>query len=273
MKGFIYKVTCTITGKVYIGQTIRSIEERWTEHTRNAIHNDNLEYKNKFHRALRKYGINKFIVKEQEVFEAETLEALQKLLNAAETKWIIFYDSKTIGYNSTLGGDYNPMYGIRGKDNPCSRKINQYDLEGHFIKTWDAVADIKRAYGTESNVVKVCSSKRLEYKKVTALKSVWRYYDEYPDCKDIIITEEELEIRNNKRKNVSSFKLGHPVYEKAMLKRSKKVDQYTLDGVFIKTYKSVHEAGREVDCPWTTILSALKRENNVARNFRWKFHE
>lgn len=40
-----------------------------------------------------------------------------------------------MGYNSTYGGDINPMYGVRGKDNPCSVKINQYDLNGHFIKT------------------------------------------------------------------------------------------------------------------------------------------
>ena len=273
MKGFIYKVTCLITKKIYIGQTTRTIEERWREHTRNAINNDNLEYKNKFHRAIRKYGTENFIIELQEDFMEENLESLQKVLNLAEIKWILFYDSKNSGYNSTLGGDYNPMYGIRGKDNPCSRKINQYDLDGHFIKTWDAIADIERAYGTKSNIVKVCSSKRLEYRKVTALNSVWRYYDEYSDCNDIQITSEELEIRNNKRKNVSSFKPGHQIYEKAMLKRSKKVNQYTLDGVFIKTYKSVHEAGREVGCPWTTILSALKRENNVARNFRWKFYE
>lgn len=271
MKGFIYKVTCIITGKVYIGQTTRSIEERWAQHTRNAIHNDNLEYKNKFHRALRKYGIGKFIVEEQEVFEAETLEALQKLLNPAETKWISFYDSKDKGYNSTLGGDYNPMYGIRGKDNPCSRKINQYDLEGHFIKTWDAIADIKRAYGTESNVVKVCSSKRLEYKKVTALKSVWRYYDEYPSCEDIKITEEELEVRNNRRNG--TFKKGHSNFFKAVSKRSKKVDQFDINGNYIKTHDSIHAAARAVGCAWTTIQTVIKKPRNYAIGFFWKFHE
>ena len=36
MKGFIYKVTCTITNKVYIGQTQRDVELRWKEHRRHC---------------------------------------------------------------------------------------------------------------------------------------------------------------------------------------------------------------------------------------------
>lgn len=270
MEGFIYKVTNKENGKIYIGQTTRTIEERWNEHTRNAFHDNNLEYQNKFHRAIRKYGDGGFIIEEQESFDAPDMEALHKLLNDAETKWILFYDSKDNGYNSSLGGDYNPMYGVKGKDNPCSKKINQYDLEGHYIKTWDSIADIGREFGTQSQVVRVCKSNRLTTKKVTALGYVWRYFDDVPNKKDIIISAEELAIRNNGR-----FKKGeaHSTATKAAIKKtSKKIDQFDMDDNYIKTFDSIHDAARSVYRSYSTIQTVLNRDRNVAAGFRWKYH-
>ena len=43
----IYKITNKINGKVYIGQTVNSLQQRWREH-RNA------RDKNLFHNAIRK---------------------------------------------------------------------------------------------------------------------------------------------------------------------------------------------------------------------------
>lgn len=263
MEGFIYKVTNKENGKIYIGQTTRTIEERWNEHTRNAFHDNNLEYQNKFHRAIRKYGDGGFIVEEQESFDAPDIEALHKLLNDAETKWILFYDSKDNGYNSSLGGDYNPMYGVRGKDNPCSKKVNQYDLQGHYIKTWDSIKDIKRELGWEGNISKVCSKNRLNYRKVTAYKHVWRFYEDEPICNDIVISEEELEIRNGRKK-----------FLEENMRPKKKIDQFTLDGKFIKTFNSIREAADSVkgDPSGVTVVAQGKQYKHTYKGYVWKYH-
>jgi group I intron endonuclease len=54
--GIIYKVTSIDTGKSYIGQTEKSIDERITTH----IYTADSGSKYHFHRAIRKYGIECF---------------------------------------------------------------------------------------------------------------------------------------------------------------------------------------------------------------------
>lgn len=260
MKGFIYKVTNKQNGKIYIGQTSRTIEERWAQHTRNAYKDNNLEYQNKFHRAIRKYGSGGFIVEEQEKITAKNEDVLHRKLNDAETKWILHYNSKDNGYNSSLGGDYNPMYGVRGKDNPCSVKINQYDLDGHFIKTWDSLADIKREFGNQGNVLKVCKSDRLETRKVTAFKYVWRYYEDEPNCVDIEISQEELDIRDARNQ-------APPIRPKT------KIDKLTLDDEYICTYNSMREAADAVQGDPSGITVVAKGRKKSYKGFRWRYHE
>lgn len=260
MEGFIYKVTNQKNGKIYIGQTSRTIEERWAQHTRNAYKDNNLEYQNKFHRAIRKYGIGGFIIEQQERIIGVNEEDLHKKLNDAETKWILHFDSKDNGYNSSLGGDYNPMYGVRGKNNPCSVKINQYDLEGHFIKTWDSLADVIREFGNQGNIIKVCKSDRLETRKVTAFKYVWRYYNDEPTCEDIEISQEELDIREAKYKNGSC-------------KDKVTVDKYDLLDNYLCTYSSVKEAANSVNGDSSGITVVAKGRKKSYKGFHWKYHK
>lgn len=60
-----------------------------------------------------------------------------------------------------------------GKDNCHSKKINQYDLNNNFIKTWNSFMDIERYYGfNHSNLQKVCVGK---YRY--AYGYIWRYAD------------------------------------------------------------------------------------------------
>lgn len=50
--GIIYRATLTIDGRIYIGQTIRSLKERISEH----INKDRFY----FNKAIKKYGENNF---------------------------------------------------------------------------------------------------------------------------------------------------------------------------------------------------------------------
>ena len=259
MEGFIYKVTNINNNKVYIGQTSRTIEERWNQHKKNAFQDNNLEYQNKFHRAIRKYGIGGFIIEEQEHIVGIDEEDLHQRLNDAETKWILHFNSKDNGYNSSLGGDYNPMYGVRGKDNPCSVKINQYDLEGHFIKTWDSLSDIIREFGG-GNYAKVCSPQRLELRKVTAKGYVWRHFTDDPNCEGVKISQEELDIRNAKYKNSSMIP-------------KVKVDKLTLNDEYICTYNSMREAADAVQGDPSGITVVAKGRKKSYKGFHWKYHE
>lgn len=59
---YIYKVTCKSTNKIYIGKTEVSIEERWKAHCRTSYLKSHRDYNFPFHRAIRKYGPENFII-------------------------------------------------------------------------------------------------------------------------------------------------------------------------------------------------------------------
>ena len=99
--GYIYKITNTLNGKVYIGQTIKTIQKRFTQHKNNS----NKEYFSQIvlYKAFNKYGIENFVCEEIEEVPNENLDEREKY-------WIAFYDSYFDGYNSTLGGRATPLY-------------------------------------------------------------------------------------------------------------------------------------------------------------------
>ena len=92
MNGKIYKITNTLNGKVYIGQTIRSIELRWNYHCSKS--SECLKLKN----AIQKYGKENFTI--EQIDEAPSLDELNK----KEEEWISFFNSVSCGYNLQSGG-------------------------------------------------------------------------------------------------------------------------------------------------------------------------
>lgn len=88
--GIIYVIINLINGKKYVGQTTRTVEERFREHAKADSF---------IGKAIRKYG--------EENFKGEVLEKCYSAeeLNAAEIKWIKELDCKAPnGYNLTGGG-------------------------------------------------------------------------------------------------------------------------------------------------------------------------
>lgn len=99
--GYIYKITNTLNDKVYIGQTIKTVQKRFTQHKNNS----NKEYFSQIvlYKAFNKYGIENFICEEIEEVPNEKLDEREKY-------WIEYYDSYFNGYNSTLGGRATQLY-------------------------------------------------------------------------------------------------------------------------------------------------------------------
>lgn len=94
--GYIYKITNTVNNKVYIGQTIRTIEERYQRHLSEARRHTNRP----LYDSMNHYGYDKFKVE-------QLVEAPDERLNELEAFYIAEYNSTdpAIGYNLTTGGD------------------------------------------------------------------------------------------------------------------------------------------------------------------------
>ena len=89
---WIYKITNIQNNKIYIGQTIRPIKDRFNRHMTDALNN---VIDTHFARAIRKYGRDSFVY--EEIDTAQN----QNELNQKEQYWINYYNSIEYGYNET----------------------------------------------------------------------------------------------------------------------------------------------------------------------------
>jgi len=130
----IYQVRNNINKKIYIGKTIRTLEQRQWQHYYDAFKRNSQTY---FHRSLRKYGKESFEWKV--IYQCEN----EKELNETEIYFIDKLDSIKNGYNRTPGGTgfasgnlnpnrINPMY---GKRNPFYNKHHSDEQKEKWSKT------------------------------------------------------------------------------------------------------------------------------------------
>lgn len=123
---YIYKIENDVNDKVYIGQTTKSLEERWKQHLRQSKRED----KNyPLYKAMKTYGTEHFHISLVEEVSDEIS------LDEREQYWINYYNSygQPNGYNDTIGGnlfskDINPakLSEIKEKISVARRKNNEY---------------------------------------------------------------------------------------------------------------------------------------------------
>jgi len=94
----IYRAHNEINDKSYIGQTIKTLEDRKKGHCQSAFNGNSNFY---FHNALRKYGIENF--KWGIICECNSMDELNKMESYYIKEYNTFMDEGT-GYNMTTGG-------------------------------------------------------------------------------------------------------------------------------------------------------------------------
>ncbi len=136
----IYLITNLVNGKVYVGQTTRSLEVRWKGHCSGATRGWNYP----ICKAIRKYGPESFSIKNLATCET------QEWSDYLEKVWILLYDSRnrTKGYNVRSGGDTSPMAESTRKQlsELSKRAWSEGRLKGypHTQETKDKISKIQR---------------------------------------------------------------------------------------------------------------------------------
>ena len=200
-EGIIYKATNVATGKVYIGATTISLQERINDHYNKATKN----YGHKFQNAIREYGIENFTWEQIDLAQDANELALK------ESNYISKFDSINNGYNSNKGGGFKKLiyqYNLTGelestfqsleeasksssiseesishacvgdrktsngfywtytstfdlKEDYRKKSVNQFDLKGVLINTFDSISDAFKASGVnKSSIAKCCRGER-----------------------------------------------------------------------------------------------------------------
>ena len=158
---YIYKITNKVNGKVYIGQSIRPIEQRFQRHINDAVNNI---LDTHFARAIRKYGKENFYIELVETCDNQTE------LNLREQYWIRKYDSINNGYNETdatskCGGNTymskteSELKEISekisktklGSKNPHSRSVKVFNIVTNEEKVFDTVNDCRKFFNEKNH--------------------------------------------------------------------------------------------------------------------------
>ena len=186
----IYKILKKINGKVYIGQTTRTLKQRWKDYIKDYKY---ITQKSKGYRpiiaAMQKYGIENFTI---DILEdnIQTKEELDTL----EIKYIKKYNAinPSYGYNVELGGnsvgkhseitkkkiseaqlgERNHIFGIKGKDNKSSKPIIDITTDTMY----DSVTIAAEQLGLDNSAVtKIAACARGT--KTSAYGHIFRYID------------------------------------------------------------------------------------------------
>lgn len=290
--GYIYKIDNLVNGKCYIGQTTTTIQHRWGQH-KSDYNNPNPMYK-----AFKKYGIHYFKISEVANYTRDSKDELLRILNKKEIYYIKKFNSLTTGYgyNLSVGGNnvgiYNSFpidvydrngillfqcksaheassifsgydissildccngisiptidYIFRFKGDSFNKydiersyktKIYQFTLDGELIKQH---ASIKDAYlsvnGTRSGLQNMLKGKNKTYKGY-----YWNYENifNYVPAKDVRI----------------------------------RIDQYSLNGKFIKTYDSAKDARVSVGATNShSIIKVCQGQFIQAFGYIWRYN-
>ncbi len=164
----IYKITNTVNGKCYIGQTTRSLEIRFQEHLSDKSHCKKLV------NAIAKYG--------KENFTIDLIQEISNIqeLNQKEKNEILKNNSVDNGYNILSGGNNRKLTletkikiskSLKGKKKPIGfietlkkfseKPVYQYDKMGNYINSFASIEEARKKINTlKANISKVCNGFR-----------------------------------------------------------------------------------------------------------------
>ena len=108
----IYRITCRINGKIYIGFTSKSIIERLYYHVYNATKHTQLS-DTILHRAIRKYGPEQFDI--EALYCSRDRAHTHKVMEPCFIQELGSHVKHKLGYNSTAGGDGVPDLSAKGR--------------------------------------------------------------------------------------------------------------------------------------------------------------
>jgi group I intron endonuclease len=201
----IYRITNTVNNKIYIGQTIQNITERYCgmDLTSSRTASSILQ-----HAAL-KYGNDKFFA--EVIYQSPFIDTKEILddLNSKETYFIDFYQSNKVGYNIREGGKNHSRTEAERKrlsDSLVARKsyLRAYgDPEGNRIEVLNLSGFCKENKLDFSAMQKVSIGKKYSYKG-------WRKWEE--GLKQYNLQESIEKNNQGSVKQYTLFKEGKQIF-------------------------------------------------------------
>ena len=290
-EGYIYLITNSVNGKQYVGQTMRTIRQRYSDHIRKSRYNKDNQY---LYTAMNKYGIDNFSIEKIEFISCRTKRELLDELNQKETYYISKLNTrKPNGYNMTDGGVLLPNTYVK-------KPVCNYDLERNFVKEFESIAEAARYYNLSQADITHCCKREKVY---MVGGFIWRFKDDDYDVKTIKIptrviyqydlcgnflnkyngiqeAERITGIKNIclccKGKNKSAggyvWRYAEDPFNKYEVPTFRKVIIYDFNLNYLKSFLNTKEASDYTGLPISDVYNACKK--HYAKNgYIWSFED
>ena len=237
--GIIYKITNTVNGKIYIGQTTQTLKNRKKDH-RNSMERERLK-KLALYRAFKKYGFENF--EWTTIYYAKDKNDLDEM----EKYYIQFYKtmSPRYGYNMTFGGE--------GGQHPeeIKKKISR-SLKGRVF--------------SEETKKKLSLSLKGKYTKEKS--SWWGRKHTEAERKKIGDAQKGQKNHNYGKKATEETRKKQSESHKGELSWNHKRVRNIDTGI---VYVSAIEASEKTGIDNSSIGKCCKGKRNYAGGFRWEY--
>jgi hypothetical protein len=266
-KTYIYSLVCPINNCVkYIGKS-NDPKSRFRKHVSLGDKNtgDNI-LKNEWIRCLLEKNLLPILSILEEVDISEWKEK--------EKYYIKLYKQKGFELFNICGGGNGPSFGNSGsfKGNPpvevvCLKK------NGEYIGNFNSVKEGRIFCGKRIDAV-------LSGRKKTAGGYIWIYKKEYENlsCSDLQNIIDNANINNSsKNGEYTRWKIGNQAWNKGksgfISKKRKKVKQYTMDNVYVKTWDCAKIAALYFYCSTSNIIMCASGRTKTAVGYKWVYED
>ena len=128
-----------------------------------------------------------------------------------------------------------------------SKEVEQYSLDGQYIKTWESATKCGDFFGNQSLISSLC---RQETNILSAYGYLFKYADDSRD-----ISEWVQRLKNKKQS-------GKP---------KKRIGQYSISGELICIYESAADAARALGKNDKSNICAAARKGVKSYGYYWKY--
>lgn len=300
----IYKITCKINNKIYIGITSNGVENRWKQHIRTAYNTNHKDANSIFKKAIRKYKPENFTIDIIDTAQSEQ-EAEEKEIYYIKKYNTFAFDNNSNGYNSTRGGDGTKGHGtvpIVEIDIKSGAIINEYDsfkaAEEHYGHRINHIYDLSSSISTTLNTFFMHKDIALKFTKADLKEKV------YQCCNPIVQLDKDgklIDIWATVNQIVSTLKISQGNLSSALAgnrrfasgfawiryneyienseafkireKRTTgiKIGQYTLNGKLIKVFDSITQITYETGIHHSYIINVCKNRIDSYGGYIWKY--
>ena len=282
-KYIIYKTTCLVNNKIYIGVHRTSNPDIFDGYIGCGISRQNIAlHRTIFHKAVLKYGYKNFKRETLYVFNNRK-DAYRKESEIVNLDFILRPDT----YNTALGG---------GGGSKFAKPIYQFDLQGKLLRKYPNILEAAKLYNRSAKTLSsaIFSKGQFEDSLWSRTSSInIQEYNTIPDVKYYIYNEsgnliangvkmkEVIDIVQSDTGNISRAartngrvhgyfisleKLKNVSFQ--ITSSKEQLNQYTLDGNLIASYKTVAEAKRVTGLKLTSISTAIKLHRQC-NGFLW----